>query len=37
MRGELSRDEYDTEIRFVQSELAKLDKPHWREFLAAFA
>jgi predicted PolB exonuclease-like 3'-5' exonuclease len=36
MRGELSRAEYDAEIRFVRSELERLDKPHWREFLAAW-
>jgi predicted PolB exonuclease-like 3'-5' exonuclease len=36
MRGELSRSEYDAEIDFVRSELARLDKPHWHEFLAAW-
>ena len=36
MRGEMSQSEYDTETGFVRSELAKLDKPHWREFLAAW-
>ena len=37
MRGELSRTEYDAETRFVRSELARLDKPHWHEFLAAWS
>jgi hypothetical protein len=36
MRGELSRAEYDAEISFVRSELARLGKPHWHEFLAAW-
>jgi len=36
MRGELSRDAYEGEIAFVRGELANLDKPHWREFLAAW-
>ena len=36
MRGEMTRAEYDTEISFVRAELEKLDKPHWREFLAAW-
>ena len=36
MRGEMNRAEYDTEIAFVRAELEKLDKPHWREFLAAW-
>ena len=36
MRGEMSRAEYDAEIAFVRAELEKLDKPHWREFLAAW-
>ena len=34
MRGELSREEYNSEIAFIRDELTKLDKPHWREFLA---
>ena len=34
MRGEISRDEYNAEVAFIRSELEKLDKPHWREFLA---
>ncbi|MDR0576162.1 MAG: 3'-5' exonuclease [Candidatus Accumulibacter sp.] len=36
MRGEMSREEYESEIRFIRGELEKLDKPHWREFLAAW-
>jgi predicted PolB exonuclease-like 3'-5' exonuclease len=36
MRGEMSREEYDTEIRFVRAALAGLNKAHWREFLAAW-
>ena len=36
MRGELSRDDYEVEIDFVRGELERLDKPHWREFLAAW-
>ena len=37
MRGEMSREEYLVEIDFVRSELEKLNKPHWCEFLAAWA
>jgi hypothetical protein len=37
MRGELSRAEYDAEISFVKGQLENLDKPHWREFLAAWS
>lgn len=33
MRGEMSRADYDEEILFVKSELVRLDKPHWGEFL----
>jgi len=36
MRGEMSRADYAAEIDFVKAELARLDKPHWREFLAAW-
>ncbi len=36
MRGELSRADYTQEIEFVRGELARLDKPHWHEFLAAW-
>ena len=36
MRGELSREGYEAEIAFVRDELGKLDKPHWKEFLAAW-
>ncbi len=37
MRGELSAAEYADEIGFVRGELARLDKAHWHEFLAAWA
>ncbi|MDR1275569.1 MAG: 3'-5' exonuclease [Candidatus Accumulibacter sp.] len=36
MRGEITRNEYDEEIRFVKSELARTGKRHWEEFLAAW-
>ncbi|MQY50364.1 3'-5' exonuclease [Rhodocyclus tenuis] len=36
MRGEIARDEYEAEVAFVRSELARLDKAHWREYLAAW-
>ncbi len=36
MRGELSRTEYDAEVAFVRAELARLEKPHWAEYLAAW-
>ncbi len=36
MRGELSRAEYDAEVAFVRAELARLEKPHWAEYLAAW-
>lgn len=36
MRGELSRTEYDAEVAFVRTELARLEKPHWAEYLAAW-
>jgi predicted PolB exonuclease-like 3'-5' exonuclease len=36
MRGELSRAEYEAEIAFIRSELARLNKPYWHEFLAAW-
>ena len=36
MRGELTKTEYEAEIAYVRAELARLDKPHWREFLAAW-
>ncbi len=36
MRGELSREDYAHEIEFVRGELARLNKPHWNEFLAAW-
>ena len=37
MRGELSRADYEVEVGFVRGELTRLDKPHWREFLAAWS
>jgi predicted PolB exonuclease-like 3'-5' exonuclease len=36
MRGMLSRDAYRKECELARSELARLDLPHWREFLAAW-
>ena len=36
MRGELSRTEYEAEVAFVRTELARLEKPHWAEYLAAW-
>lgn len=36
MRGEVSREEHLAELAFVRGELAKIDKPHWRQFLAAW-
>jgi predicted PolB exonuclease-like 3'-5' exonuclease len=36
MRGELDKAEAAAEEAFVRAELARLDKPHWREYLAAF-
>ena len=36
MRGEVSREEHLAERAFIKAELAKLDKPHWQEFLAAW-
>jgi predicted PolB exonuclease-like 3'-5' exonuclease len=36
MRGEVSREEHLAELAFLKAELAKLDKPHWQEFLAAW-
>ena len=36
MRGEISREEYESEILFVRKELENLNKPHWKEFLAAW-
>ncbi len=37
MRGELSRDGYAAELELVRSSLAKLDSPHWQEYLAAWS
>ena len=36
MRGELSRAEYEREMSFLRSELERLSKPHWQEFLVAW-
>ncbi|HJW03255.1 MAG TPA: 3'-5' exonuclease [Azospira sp.] len=36
MRGEMSREEYAAEMTFVREELAKIGKPHWQEFIAAW-
>ncbi|MBL8422507.1 MAG: 3'-5' exonuclease [Candidatus Accumulibacter phosphatis] len=36
MRGELSAVEYADEISLVRAEIAKIGKPHWQEFLAAW-
>jgi hypothetical protein len=37
MRGEISRQEHDAETGVVRDTLEKLDKPHWREFLAGWS
>ena len=37
MRGVLTASEHDTEIAFVRSQLAALNKPHWQAFLAESA
>ena len=36
MRGELSAAEEAAETEFVKTQLARIDAPHWREFLAAW-
>ena len=36
MRGEIARAGYENEMAFIRAELARIDKPHWREFLAAW-
>ncbi|MDR1889918.1 MAG: 3'-5' exonuclease [Zoogloeaceae bacterium] len=36
MRGELTKAESEEEESFVRAELARLDKPHWREYLAVW-
>ena len=36
LRGEISRQTRDEEVAFVRTQLEALDKPHWREFLAAW-
>ncbi|MDD4930352.1 MAG: 3'-5' exonuclease [Gallionella sp.] len=37
MRGVLSQEAYAAECELVRGELARLNKPHWQEFLAAWA
>ncbi len=34
MRGQLTRDAYESEIELVRSSLARLDSRHWREYLS---
>lgn len=36
MKGEFSAAEEAAEVEFVRSQLARIDAPHWREFLAAW-
>jgi predicted PolB exonuclease-like 3'-5' exonuclease len=36
MRGALDRKEYAAEMALARASLAKLDAPHWREFLSAW-
>ena len=36
MRGELTADDELAEQAFIKAQLAKIDAPHWREFLAAW-
>ncbi|MDP2795760.1 MAG: 3'-5' exonuclease [Sulfurisoma sp.] len=36
MRGRMSAAEHAAEIEFVRTELARIDAPHWRQFLAAW-
>lgn len=36
-RGELSVDEYAAELAIVRAALERIEKPHWGEFLAAWA
>jgi 3'-5' exonuclease len=36
MRGELSAGEEQAEQEFIKAQLAKIDAPHWREFLSAW-
>jgi len=37
MRGRMSAAEHAAEIAFVRAELGRIDAPHWRQFLAAWA
>lgn len=36
MRGELTREGYDAELAFIRTELGRIGKPHWDEYLAAW-
>ena len=36
MRGHLTREHYDSEIKLVRDTLAGIDAPHWRQFLEAW-
>ncbi|MCX8018083.1 MAG: 3'-5' exonuclease [Rhodocyclaceae bacterium] len=36
MRGQLAEPAYDEEIALLRAALARLDAPHWRDFLAAW-
>jgi len=36
MRGAMTADERKAEESFVREQLAGIDAPHWREFLAAW-
>lgn len=37
MRGQMTRERYQAECDFVRAHLAKLEQPHWQEFLAAWS
>ncbi|MBX6394064.1 MAG: 3'-5' exonuclease, partial [Burkholderiales bacterium] len=34
MRGSIDRARYECEVELVRATLAKIDAPHWRQFLA---
>jgi 3'-5' exonuclease len=36
MRGAMTKAAYDEEVSLVRSSLARLDEPHWQEYLAAW-
>ena len=36
MRGQLTREQYDKEVKLVRDTLGQLDAPHWREYLGAW-